>query len=268
MTLSLVLNEYEWVEHHLETHSLGTSPVRTINKLAKYYYSQNYSKNDIKKMIEVFILQCDPSASPVKWGDKIDKAIKAVDKSPLIHIDGIDIYQEELDAINSCFPKSLARYRIREKRLAFTLLCISKYWDKVSDKNNHWVNISDKEIIKMANIKYTVEKQNLLLNNLKEMGLIEFSKKIDSLNIQVLFSKNSGNEVMKITDFRNLGYQWSKHFGDNFYKCENCGITVKSPNNQSGGRPPKYCKKCSFDIHIAQTVNSVTKNRALAAKNK
>lgn len=265
MNLSLILNEYEWVEHHLETHSLGRSPFKTISKLAKYYYSQNYSKSDIKKMIEIFILQCEPSASPVKWGDAIDKVIKTADKNPLIHIDGVDIYQDEIDVINNLCSDAATGNHSREKRLAFTLLCVSKYWDKVIPENNHWTNTPDKEIMEMANIIHrSIKEQNMVLNKLKDKGVIGFPKKIDNLNIQVLFSHqpdNEGDVVMHITDFRNLGYQWEKYRGGNFYVCENCGLTAKGKKESSTGRPLKYCPECALDVKIKQSVDSVAKAR-------
>lgn len=70
----------------------------------------------------------------------LDKVAKNVSKFPLIRLDGVDITREELAKIETLEGKQI-------RRLAFTLLCVAKYWDAASDRNNGWVNTSDKEII-------------------------------------------------------------------------------------------------------------------------
>ena len=83
-------------------------------------------------MLDTFLIQCDPSASLSGWSDMLDKVVKNVDKYPIIKMDGVDISVEEMEAIEKLEGKQL-------RRLAFTLLCVAKYWDAVSEKNDHWV---------------------------------------------------------------------------------------------------------------------------------
>jgi hypothetical protein len=50
------------------------------------------------------------------------------------------------------------------------------------------------------------------------------------------------------------------YHGEPYYVCENCGLTVKKKNNNTG-RNPKYCPACAVEIHVQQTINAVMKRR-------
>ena len=221
--MSIVLNEYDWAERMLNNHELGQKPVETLNRISRYYYANQYSKKEIRRLLDSFMLQCDPSVSLVQWSDILDKLTKNVAKFPLIRLDGVDITENELRKIESLEGKQL-------RRLAFTLLCVAKYWDAASDKNNHWVNSSDKEVMQMANINTSIKRQSLMFAELRSAGFIRFSKKIDNLNVQVCF------------------------------ECENCGLTVKV-QEPAKGRPQKYCPNCAVELHTRQIVNSVMRRR-------
>ena len=45
--MSIVLNEYEWAERMINNHDLGKHPVETLNRVAKYYFANQYSKREI-----------------------------------------------------------------------------------------------------------------------------------------------------------------------------------------------------------------------------
>ena len=250
--MSIVLNEYEWVEKKLRDRDLGGKPIETLSRVSRYYYANKYSKRDIRKLLDSFMLQCDPSVSLVKWSDTLDRLAKSSSKSPLIKIDYIGITSSELRKI-----ESLDGVQIR--RLAFVLLCVSKYWDLASPKNNHWVNSPDKEIMQMANINTSIKRQSLMFAQLRDAGFIRFSKKVDNLNVQVCFMENGDFEI-KVTDFRNLGFQYMKHYGGNYFECENCGLTVKMQVPLKG-RPQKYCPNCAIETHTKQIINSVMRRR-------
>lgn len=68
---------------------------------------------------------------------------------------------------------------------------------------------------------------------------------------------------MRVSDFRNLGYQYMKYHGEPYFECTNCGITEKI-KNPSSGRPPKYCPQCAAEIRTKQNVNSVMRRRIAA----
>lgn len=250
--MSIVLNEYDWAERMIANRDLGKKPIETLSRVSKYYYENHYSKREIRTLLDSFMLQCDPSISLVHWSDMLDKVTKNVNKFPLIRLDGIDVTQEELTRIETLSGKQI-------RRLAFTLLCVAKYWNAASDKNNGWVNTSDKEIMQMANINTSIKRQSLMFAELRDAGFIRFSKKIDNLNVQVQFIRD-GTTVLHIHDFRNLGYQYLRYYGGAYFECENCGITVKA-QSPAKGRPQKYCPSCAVEVKTRQTVNAVMRYR-------
>lgn len=253
--MSIVLNEYDWAERMINNHDLGKRPTETLNRVAKYYFANQYSKREVRKMLDTFLIQCDPSASLSGWSETLDRIAKNVDKYPIIKMDGVDISVKEMESIEKLGGMQL-------RRLAFTLLCVAKYWYTVSEKNDYWVNTLDREIMQMANISTSVKRQSAMFAELKAVGMIRFSKKIDNLNVRVNFVE-CGQTALHIQDFRNLGYQYLKYYGGAYFKCENCGLTVKI-QEPARGRRQKYCPSCSIEVHTRQMVESVMRRRNAA----
>lgn len=266
--MAIILNEYEWAEKMIQNKDLGKRPSETLSRVAKYYYENRYSKREIRKLLDQFLIQSNPDASLFHWSDTLDKIAKNVGKYPIIQIDSIQITKNELDRIKSLDTSST-------QRLAFTLLCVSKYWDLVSDRNNHWVNSPDKEIFSMANITASSKLQDLMYGKILNAGLIRLSKKIDNLNMQVLFQDDDSEPALIIKDFRNLGYQYMKHLGGPYFECEHCGKTVKMKEHKqyqsrkrdchhSGrGRKQRYCVVCAAEIKTQQNINAVMRQRKI-----
>lgn len=250
--MSIVLNEYEWAERMIDNNEIGKKPIETLSRVAKYYYANHYSKKEIRKLLDTFLAKCDPTTSLVHWSDTLDKVAKGADKYPLIRLDGVSITKGELEKINALSGKQI-------RRLAFTLLCVAKYWDAISPTNNHWVNSPDKEIMQMANISTSIKRQSMMFGVLRDAGMIRFSKKIDNLNVQVTFIED-GDTVLYIQDFRNIGYQYLKYMGEPYFDCVNCGITVKI-QEPARGRRQKYCSNCAVELHTKQKVESVMRRR-------
>ena len=251
--MSIVLNEREWAEKAIESHELGKKPVETLNRVARYYLSSGYGKRDVRGKLETFLVQCDPNISLFYWSDALDRITRKSDKYGLIDIPGIDITVPEMETINGLGKRQL-------RRLAFTLLCVAKYWDEVSESNNHWVNTKDSDILRMANISVSIKKQSLMFGELNELSLLQFSKKIDNLNVRVLFMED-GETAIHIHDFRNLGYQYLRYCGEPYFECESCGVVTKL-RNPGTGRKQKYCPNCALEIKTRQSVNAVMRRRA------
>lgn len=249
--MSIVLNEHEWAQEKIKSRSLGSKPFETLSRVAKYYMDKNYSKKETRGMLDTFLLQCDPTASLPKWSETLDYAVSRALKYDAIKIDGIDITKPEIEKINLMVGKQM-------RRLAFTLLCLAKYWDIINPQGDHWVNSKDSDIMRMANINTSIKRQSLMYYTLNEAGMIQFSKKVDNTNVRVCFIEQ-GDVALTITDFRNLGYQYLYYNGEPYFECQNCGITVKSENTT--GRKQKYCKECASEIYIKQSVNSVMRQR-------
>lgn len=251
--MSIVLNEYEYAENALATRELGPKPAETLSRVAKYFYANGYAKPDIRNKLDLFLTQCDPNASVLSWSATLDKLTKTADKYPLVRLKEVPVNSGELKTI-----EKLRGSQVR--RLAFTLLCIAKYRDLVSRNNNHWVTTEDRDIMNMANINTSVKRQSALYNQLFQEGLIKFSKKVDNLSVQVLFTDDTEQE-MSICNFRNLGYQYMKYYGGDYYECENCGLTVKTPAGRHAGRKRKYCPECAEALAIKGRVDSVMRYR-------
>lgn len=250
--MSIVLNEYEWAERALKDKTLGKKPYETLSRVAKYYTYKNYSRKEVRRLLDEFLLQCEPTASLVTWSNTLDSATKYATKYPLIMIDEVVVTKQEMDKIDALQGKQL-------RRLAFSLLCIAKYLYAVSDNTNYWVNTPDNEIMKMANINTSIKRQSSMFGQLRDAGMIRFSKQIDNLSVQVLFATD-GEPAVKVTDFRNLGYQYMKYHGEPYFECVQCGLTdrIKSP---SIGRPQKYCPQCAAEIQTKQKVNYAMRRR-------
>lgn len=250
--MSIVLREHEWAENMIRSKSLGKKPSETLSRVARYYIDKGYNKKDTRNFLDTFLIQCEPTSSLPKWSDALDYALSRALRYEAIDIDGIDITKPEMDKIDALEGKQI-------RRLAFTLLCLAKYWKIVSPLGDHWVNNKDNEIMAMANINTSIKRQCAMYWSLRECGMIQFSRKVDNTSVRVCFVKD-GDVVMHITDFRNLGYQYLKYHGEPYFECTNCGITSKI-NDPVKGKKQKYCKSCAAEIAVQQNVNSVMRHR-------
>ncbi len=181
-----------------------------------------------------------PRYNPVDWAINIEKYANLANKYPLCECNGVWITENELSTIEQLHNKVL-------ERLAFTLLCLAKFRNFQNADNNNWVNCSNGEIYKLACINTTAFDKDIKFNTLNEYGLIEYAKKVDNLNIQVLYIEDTSEKKLFVSDFRKLGYEWRLYKGEAFIRCSDCGMLTKKNSNRS-----KYCKECA-KIRTAQS---------------
>lgn len=241
--INIVLNERVYAEEAINNLSLGNRPAETLGRIAKFYYSEGYKKREIGPLLEDFILKCDPSANIVKWQRVIDQQVNSADRYSLIDIPGISITKSEILKIQSLKGKLL-------QRLMFTMLCLAKYGNAISPTNNSWVNKKDRDIFRLANIAVTTKRQSLMINDLWTAGYVGYSNVVDNINLNVKIVDDDSPEEILITDFRELGYQYSRYCGENFTECESCGRLIKESTN---GRR-KFCKECAIDTNRQKTI--------------
>lgn len=241
----IILNEKTYAENALDSLSLGIKPSQTLGSIAKYYYNEGYKKCEIGRMLEDFLLKCDPSINITKWQDIIDRLVNTSDKYRLINLDGIDITKNEIATINSISG------RMRQK-FAFTALCLAKYGNAINPNNNCWVNKKDRDVFSLSNIKTTIKKQSLMINDLWTQGFIGYSKVVDNINIRVNFIDINGPVALRVTDFRNIGNQYLRYRGESYMECLSCGLIVKRESNSQ-----KYCLKCSEEINKQKTLTRI-----------
>ena len=64
--------------------------------------------------------------------------------------------------------------------------------------------------------------------------------------MKVNFIDNDNEVVLKIKDFRELGYEYQNYIGDgNFIRCSECGRLVKK-----SGKSDKYCSLCAKEKRL------------------
>lgn len=255
--MTIVLDENAWAKQMIDSCSLGRKPFETLTRVARYYIDNNCSRRETRKKLDAFILQCDPMVSVPKWSKTIDYALSRAMKTEAVKIDFIPITAKELEIIGTLEGKQL-------QRLAFTLLCLAKYWNVVNKAESGWVNTPDSEIMRMANVNTSIDRQSAMYHTLFTMGLVQFSKRVDNTNVRVRFI-DTGEPLLKITDFRNLGNQYMMFKGEPFFVCKNCGIvTRRHKTESSAGRKQMYCNACASSIAIQQRINSVMNGRLKA----
>ena len=235
----LIMNETQAAEKIISDKTVGkTKPMQDINLLARYFltYPNEDGKFPTKKELTVTLQeylkgQYDDYQS-VKWQELIEKAIKRAKISPIIDLEYIPVTQKELDTIRSIGNKKL-------EKLAFTCLVVAKYYNLRSSSNNGYVNLDYSSLFKLARVTATTYEQPLLLNDLKQKGLVQRCKKVDNPNFRVLFIDDTSDIVMKVDDLRELGYTYLEYLGEPFIRCAGCGVLMRKKVNNM-----KYCKDC------------------------
>lgn len=137
-----------------------------------------------------------------------------------------------------------------------------------NDKNNNWVLVDEYNVFARARITGDIMAQYSCFYKLVKMDLITYSKKVDNINVRVGFIDNDSEVVLKITDLRELGYQYLMYKGEKFIKCAECGVITKATIHNK-----KYCKNCAgyqpimlktikcCDCGTEFEVNSTVKNK-------
>lgn len=260
--MSIVLNEREFAEKAILECTLGTKPIETLSRVAKYYKAIGFKASDITGLLEDFLIKCDPSVNVVMWRDAIERQVKNAAKYPLIELDSIPITQKELDLCNMLTGEKtkLRRTSVRGElnkvpsmsgRLLFTLIVLAKYANAVNPKNNGWVNRRDSEVFALADITVSVKRQALMYSDLRDKGYIRFSKKVDNINVNVQCLDYEGGPVIQLTDLRNIGNQYRKYRGEPYIECASCGLVIRRT-----GKAHRYCQECAAEINRIRTAQS------------
>lgn len=249
MKIMIILNEKNYAEECLNHNVILDKPFFTLSIIAKYYYHcLGYRRKKIITLLTDFMCKNYPDYenNKLSWQTTIDKIAASAGKYKLFEIDGVKITKSELAKISEIHNKVL-------ERLMFTMLCLAKLGNERNERNNGWVNTEVKDIFTLARISATIYDQDLKINQLYQLGLIEFPKRNDLLNIRVTFIDDSDEELY-ISDFRELGYEYLKYKGENFFRCQECGILVRQ--NKNGTK--KYCKDCaSYTPQETKTITCV-----------
>ena len=253
--MPVVLNEKKQAEYIIEKGEVGNKPTSTLFLLAKYYrQKENLNKEQTFNKLNEFMEKNYKNYNSATWEDIIEDISKKANKYPLREIDHIEITKSEIDTIrNVC--------NIKYEKLLFTMLCYAKLYNKISDKNNGWVNTDIKELFRVARVPVRYRNDKFLyLNDLETAGLISFSNKNDNLNLRVTFIDNDSETILRVEDFRELGYEYLNYIGDGkFIRCKCCKMLVRKKSNND--RSTKYCNNCAKEVQNRQKYEWDKKNR-------
>jgi len=233
----IILDEKKYAEKCLKNGLMDLKPYYVLCLLAKYYYHHlGYRKKKITSLLLDYLSKYYPryEFNEFSWKESIDKIARNVGKHKLYEISGVKITKSEMETIQNIHNKVL-------ERLAFTMLCLAKFYNLKNSKNNGWVNTDSKEIYKYARISCKAIEREIKIGKLRNIGLIELPKKNGNLNCRVTFINDDDDEELFISDFRELGYEYLLYKGGNFIRCAECGILTRG--NKSGNK--KYCKDCA-----------------------
>lgn len=232
----IVVNENEYAQIRIKNKDVGDNVYTTLSILAKYYYSQGMKRKAVCIELQNFLEVAYPKYSINKsyWTEVIEKTANKNAKEKLFESDGVWITESEWEKIQALGNKILGK-------LAFTLLCIAKINNQRRSSNNNWVNTDIKEIYKLANISCSVDLRARRIGILIHSGLAEFAKRVDNLNLKVLFVDDESGKKFLVNDFRDLGNEYLYRIGENYIRCAECGKLIK--NNKNGTK--KYCNSCA-----------------------
>jgi hypothetical protein len=233
--MSIILNEAEYARDVIAARDLGTRPLFALGLTAKYFAQvDGFSGQALRDRIEEFYLSCTQEDSVPPWyAQKMEALAKEAEQTPLVVIDGVDVTDDELSVIVSA--KGLAN-----QKMLFSLLCVAKYWNARNPDNDNWVNTRDRDIAIMANLSIPPRTRNGMLRDFRDAGYIKFSKRVDNLNMQVLYCKEGSPDCIHVTDFRDLGNQYMGFVGYRMLTCQDCGRLVRLKSNSQ-----KYCATCA-----------------------
>lgn len=235
----IIMKESEAVKQIIKRKTVSENTYADLILLIKYFYSEAdktsrklKTKEVIAELQEYLKPQYDNYQS-TDWYNRLEKLIKKYKNAPLYDVDNIPITDSELTTIKSIKNKRL-------EKIAFVSLVLAKYYNLKNDRNNGYVNVEYGIIFNLSRVTATVMYgQPLLLNDLKQLGLIQTASRIDNPNFRVLFIDNDSPVVLHITDMRELGYQYLKYKGEKFIECAECGVLLRKKNNAT-----KYCSSC------------------------
>lgn len=247
----IILNEKEYVLKGLAQKDMEPSKIYSFLYLyARYlYHEKHMEKPGIMKELDIFMEEHVPNYNPVDWSARLEKYADHSGRYPLCQCHGIWVTERELHRIGGIGDKVL-------ERLAFTLLCLAKFGNFRNPDNHSWISYSNGEIYSMACINTTALEKDLKLGRLRELGFIEYAKKINNLAIRVLCIDENSEKKLFVSDFRKLGYEWRAYQGENYIRCAGCGILTKKNKGTS-----KYCSACRKQSDLEKTRLRVARHR-------
>lgn len=230
----LVLNEVKEAELILKDINLSLCKIRQIvNILIRYYVNnKGYSPEVAVKEVSEYLKANRAGFNENQWRNTMEAIANDAHKKPLRDIESIPITQKEIDKINE-----LPTQQIKKVMFAYLVLAKMNY---ITYRHN-WVNTTDSEIIRLANIYHNFDNFLCILNDLYTQKYITPAKSMLKTSVAVEILDLEGDPVFEVTNITNLGMWWEKANGVFYRVCVDCGVIFK-PNSNNHYHCHKHVK--------------------------
>lgn len=239
----IIFDEVEYAKSVLRNGCSKRNVLVDFKILAKYflYYEEKTEQEAKELMLEA--LKDSQTFIPINYLVlKIDRAISFAKTENIKTMSPVTIYKEEIDVIENLPEES--------RNLAFVYLFLSK-WTK--DAKGFFAKEAD---IKKLLGTSTLRNRDLQITN-KTLEDEKFIKFVDTRTkelIKVLVTKDGGEEIFKVSDFRHPILHYRKYVGDKIGECQECGCLIKMTTSNN-----KYCVDCRKLVKNKQTNSSKQK---------
>lgn len=246
--MELIYNEKTVLNNFLENNKCDIKPNKLVSILIKYYYINGIEdKLVLRENILNDLYKIDNKNTRNVWINKVDKSIVGFFNGikngyitlDLIDVDSVDIYEEELNIIESVSQPKF-------KKFLFVLLV----WTKVYNKfNRNSVMENPRDLLKLSKCEVgNTYYRNMMFHELKELGLILSERKKGIYKTKINYLKEEGEIAFTVDDIENAIYYYLNWSGERWIKCSECGERwIKKTNNKV-----RYCRDCAKKISNKQ----------------
>lgn len=252
----IILNEAVCAERLLANNETLEDVKSTLSLLARYCVQVlELDTNTTKQLLRDFADKNYREVSLHYLEGKITYYTENKARVPLIHIDYVPITESELVAIAMLET-------VRLQCIAFAALALAKLDTMKYPDMDFWLT-GDRwgEVARRANI--TVSDRDLAyeFGHMKQAGMLELPKRIDSCSLHLMYASplDAEDVVMKLSDqdYKDLGYALRAYWGEPFVKCQECGRWIRQAKN---GRR-KFCDDCAAESIRSRDVMRKRKQR-------
>ena len=239
----VILKETDILKNALNG-EMEKKPMSTLRILAKYYFNNGDTKEEVEDKLNKYMKVNYKSYSPSKWKDLLNQLVKSVEKYKtykMIDVDEVNITENEWFSIIALNNKQL-------EKLAFILLVYCKINKIKNPTCDNKINNTFTDILKEASVGSKLDnmQQRLLFNELYKLNYISIGMSCNSTSIRINYvEENEDNIKFTIDNFENvITYYEEYKNGKKYVECQECGKRVL----QKSKKPVKYCNGCAKEI--------------------
>ena len=208
-----------------------------IRYISRYYYDKFRDKDlnsyiryvlDVVGMMHMSLLEYQE----YRFADYTRQYCKRLRNGDFPHelreVSEISLTEGELKIINE------AVYR-KERKVLFALYALAKIYSPTLG----WINCSESDIFRCANVHATYKEKLQILHALYNDGLIEINHMIDKSGYHVTLVPDSPI-AFTTKELKNFGKQYLLFTNKDLRVCPVCGKLYKDPDNSKG-----CCRRCA-----------------------